>query len=200
VRSSPTRPTPSIIAYALDADSTNAWLVGRGTGGLLGTGQDEATERVPAWLVAAFGGRSTTYRSAARVAVDAPTATVLSDSTAGPVRQLLLRVHAAPGTEVISMRGNDMKVLGSSVDGRNIATARYRGGVRQWSLDYSGPPDSGVTIGLTIPAGAVAALDISARSRGLPALEGVTFPARRPDVVTAQTGDVTVVRRSVRIP
>jgi hypothetical protein len=126
--------------------------------------------------------------------------TVLSDSATGPVRRLLLRVQAAPGSETVALRANETRVLDSSVDGRTIATTRYRRDGGAWSLTYSAPPDSGFTLGLTVPAGSVPSLDVMVRSRGLPTLEGISVPARSRNVVTAQTGDVTVVRRSVRFP
>ena len=61
------------------------------------------------------------------------------------------------------------------------------------------PPDSGITLLLAVFPGTSVSLDLLARSRGLPALDNVHIPPRRPDVVTIQTGDVTVAHRSVHI-
>ena len=98
------------------------------------------------------------------------------------------------------MQANGTRVLRSSVDGRAIDTGRYRGGVRSWRLDYTAPPDSGITLGIVVPAGSPVSLDVLARSPGVPAIAGVTLPTRTADVVTVQTGDVMVVHKTLLIP
>ncbi|HUQ84279.1 MAG TPA: M28 family peptidase [Gemmatimonadaceae bacterium] len=199
VRSSPSHPTSSQIVYALDADSAGAWIAARGKARALVTGSTETTQ-IPAWIAQAFGPRAASYRSVPRVVVAAPTVTVVRDSSSAQERRLELLVRAAPGSETVGLRALDARVLRSQVDGLPIGTSRYRGGVRQWSLDYSAPPDSGFTVTLVVPAGAGLGLDVIARRPGLPALDGIVFAARPADVVTVQTGDVTVVHRVVRLP
>jgi hypothetical protein len=53
-------------------------------------------------------------------------------------------------------------------------------------------------LALALPAGSQLSLDLMTRTPGLPALSGVQIPARTPDVVTIQTGDITLVHRVVR--
>jgi hypothetical protein len=201
VRSSPEHPTPSQIVYALDADSSDAWLAARGPNAsqlnvLKGSGAAP-----PAWLSRAFGsGRSVRYGLAPRVLTESPVATVLADSTIANERRVVLRIRPPSGTETISLRANETRVLRAAIDGRPIDTGRYRGGVRSWRLDYTAPPDTGITLALTVPAGSAVSLDVLARSPGVPPLAG-TKPAARPaDVVTVQGGDVTVVHRTLYIP
>jgi hypothetical protein len=200
VRSSPAHPTPSTIAYALDVDSGDAWLAVRGPSSrALATGRSAATP--PAWLARLTGrGRSVAYMSASRVSPAPPTATVLSDSTSGSERHLMIGVVAPPGTETINLRAVDARVLRASIDGRPIDTSRYRRGASGWSLGYSAPPPSGIKLGLTLPAGSRVSLDLLTRTPGVPRLETLhlpPLPPRLPDVVTVQTGDITLVHRTV---
>jgi len=201
VRSSPAHPTPSIIAYALDADSTGAWLAVRGP-----TSRTVAAARPaaipPAWLGRLTGtGRSVAYMSASTIPTPPPTASVLSDSTSGSERRLVIGVVAPTGTETIDMRALGTPVLRASIDGRPIDTSRYRRGIASgWSLTYSAPPPAGIKLGLTVPAGSRVSLDLLTRAPGVPALETLhlpPLPPRLPDVVTVQTGDVTLVHRTV---
>jgi hypothetical protein len=199
VRSSPTHPTATIVVYALDADSSDAWLGLRGLPARQLPAGMRSGPAAPAWLTRLLGrGSSAGFASVERVAVAAPTTTVVSDSTVGGERRLVLRIVPAPGTEVINMQAPDTRVLRAAIDGRTIDTSRYRGGVRSWRLDYTGPPTSGITLALALPAGSQLSLDLMTRTPGLPALSGVQIPTRTADVVTIQTGDITLVHRVVR--
>jgi hypothetical protein len=202
VRRSPAHPVASVIAYALDADSTDAWLGTRGLDARPSESPLRAGQAPPEWLARRFGqGRSVAYTPVSRVSVLPPTATVVSDSTVGAERTVVLRiVAAAQGTETIGIQATDTRVIRASVDGRPIDTSRYRDGVRSWRLQYSAPQPAGMTLALTVPAGSGIALDLLARTPGLPPLQGIQIPPRSPDVVTIQTGDVTLVHRAVRIP
>ena len=200
VRSSPAHPTPSTIAYALDADSANGWLTVRGPiSGESSSAQSTGTP--PEWLTRLAGrGRSVTYTSASRVSAAAPTTSVISDSTVGSERHLVIGIVPGAGTETISMQAVDTRVLRASIDGRAIDTSRYRGGARGWRLAYSGPPPTGIRLGLAVPATSPVSLDLITRSPGVPPLETLhvpPLPPRLPDVVTIQTGDVTLVHRRV---
>ncbi len=200
VRSSPAHPTPSTIVYALDADSGDAWLAVRGPSSrALAAGRSGETP--PAWLGRLTGrGLSVAYVSASRVAAAPPTATVLSDSISGSERHLMIGLVAPPGTVTINMRALDARVLRASIDGRPIDTSRYRRGASGWTLGYSAPPPAGIKLGLTVPAGSRVSLDLLTRTPGVPPLETLRLaplPPRLPDVVTVQTGDITLVHRTV---
>ena len=199
VRSSPAHPTPSQVVYAIDADTGDAWLAARGPIRADIVPPSSATSP-PAWVARLVGGGSVSTRKASRASVDGPTADVVADSTAGAERMVTLRVRAAPSTETISMRAADTRVLRSSVDGRAVDTSRYRSEARSWRLDFTAPPDSGFHLVLTVPAGTPISLELTARSRGLPAAPDVKLPVRPPDVVTVHTGDVTFARRTVVVP
>ena len=200
VRSSPEHPTPSRLVYALDATGSDAWLAVRGLSATQVGAPSTPAAQPPAWIARLIGGGLGTLRRVTRLPVDGPSAEVIADSTVGAERTVVLRIRAAPGTEAISMRTVDHPVLRTSIDGRPIDTSRYRGGVRAWRLEYAAPPDSGVTLALTVPAATALSLELAARARGIPSLPDVQLPTRAPDVVTVQTGDITVVRSSVVIP
>jgi hypothetical protein len=200
VRSSPAHPTPSIIAYAVDADSADAWLAVRGLpSNELASAATAATP--PEWLARMMGsGRAVAYTSASRVSAAPPTTSVISDSTVGSERHLVIGIVPAAGTETIGMRAVGTRVLRASIDGREIDTSRYRSGAGGWRLDYSGPPPAGVRLGLRVPANSPVSLDLIARSPGVPPLETLhvpRLPPRLPDLVTVQIGDVTLVHRRV---
>ena len=200
VRSSPEHPTPSVLVYAVDADSGGAWLAVRGptSNEIVKSGSAQSP---PVWLARLFGGpsRNVAFESVPRVTVAPPTATVIGDSTVGGTRRVTLRIAPAPGTETITMQARETEILGASIAGRPIDTSRYRGRVRPWRLDFSAPPDSGITLLLAVFPGTPVSLDLLARSPGLPTLDSVRIPPRGPDVVTIQTGDVTLAHRAVYI-
>lgn len=201
VRSSPDHPTGSQVVYAVDADSSDGWLaVGGPTARELAHSPDSVS-RAPSWLTRAFSGvRGLRYLRAPRATIEAPSATVIADSTTSGERHLTLRVRAAAGTGVIGMRANDTRVLRAAIDGRSIDTSRHRGGASTWRLDYTAPPDSGATLALWVPAGTPVSLELLARTSGVPSFPEVPIPSRRPDVVTIHSGDITVIRRRVVIP
>jgi hypothetical protein len=199
VRSSPRHPTPSQVIYAVHADSADAWIAtGRRTN--LVTATNGPSAQVPSWLRRSLGAGAVAFYAAPRVAIDPPTVTLVADSTTTDGRRFVFLVRVAAGTQTITLRANDTRVLGSAVDGRAIDPSRYRSSVRLWNLTYTAPPDSGFTLALTVPAGSGAALDLVTRTGGVPALKGITIANRAADVVTAQTGDGTMIYRTVRFP
>ena len=201
VRRSPAHPTPSVIAYAVDGDSTRGWLGFRGFASRDVPKPARDTALAPSWFVRRFGqGRSISYVPTNRVSVMPPTATVIADSIVGDERHLTFRIVAAEGTETISLQTPSTRVIRAAVDGRAIDTSRYRGGARSWRLEYSAPQPAGITLTLLVPARAAVTLDLMARSPGVPSLEGVRLPTRPPGVVTIQTGDVTLVHTVVQVP
>jgi hypothetical protein len=87
-------------------------------------------------------------------------------------------------------------VRGAAVDGRPVSAARYRWPQRRWQLAYVAPPDSGMRLALTVPAGQPLALELTAIADGLPA--ALAVPGRPASETPAHVGDQTLVRRVVR--
>ena len=219
----PTRLQPSILAYALDADTSNAWLTtlvrldfhparpefaARGSWGAAALGPS-ARLVVPRaqtepgapqeWLTRAIAGESRTMAAAARpLAVGAPDLKIISDQSADGARRLELRVLPAPGTYSIRLRAIDGVVLSAAVDGRAIDTSRYRTPSPQWTLGYVTPSSDGFDLALRVPNGRPLALEVIARSLGLPEAVQAAIPTRPQGIVPIASGDQTVVHRRFR--
>jgi hypothetical protein len=136
-----------------------------------------------------------TGRAVQRVPLGAPVATVIRDTLMNGVRRIVLRVNAPAGTTGLVMRAQGAKVFASSIDGRDVDTTRYRRRASDWVMEYWAVPDSGAIVGLSIPANGHVVFDLAARRPGIPAVPGVKIPARPPNVVQSQTGDVSIVYR-----
>jgi hypothetical protein len=202
VRPSAAHPLRSALVYTQNADSSDAWLgtLGRPanawTRDAIGRG---ALEPRPAWT-----GRLTQHssrfigRKVPRIALDAPNATLIRDTSTGAVRNIVLRVGAPAGTTGLVMRARGAQVLTSSIDGRVVDTTRYRYRARDWVMQYWAVPDTGALVTLSIPAGGHIDFDLAARRPGIPPVPGVTIPPRPPYVVPSQTGDVSIVYREFR--
>ncbi len=211
VRNTIDHPVPSLLVYAADADSSDAWLVtptelakrGKWSASVLGPTAQLLTPKSPAggppaWLGRVLGRElPTTVRAVPRIPLTAPVATLIRDSTTTGARRLTLRIVAAPGTQEIEMYAVDGIVLAASIDGRVIDTTRYRRPSPKWDMSYSAPPDSGFVLELTMPRGAKTTLDLTAQSAGIAPLSGVTIPPRPENVVPVQSGDVTMIHRRV---
>jgi hypothetical protein len=187
------------LVYAENTDSTDAWL------GTMGSVRDGWTRdaigpvvsgAAPAWTAhLSEGAARFTGRAVQRVALGAPVATVIRDTLMNEVRRIVLRVNAPAGTTGLVMRARGATVLASSIDGRDVDTTRYRRRASDWEMEYWAVPDSGAIIGLSIPANGHIVFDLAARRRGIPAVPDVKIPARPPNIVQSQTGDVSIVYR-----
>jgi hypothetical protein len=204
VRRSDAHPSPSFLAYALDADSSNAWLVttsaaSRNPWTEVVMGSAASTLPTSAWASRLFGStRAMIGRPAPRTAQPAPSASLLADSTSAGQRHVTLRITAPPGTTAVDVRVYDAPVLASAIDGRAVDTTRYRQRSSRWTMRYWAVPDSGMTVSLTVGAPYRFELELFARRPGLPDLADIPIAPRPDDVVPVQFGDVTVVRRRMR--
>jgi Peptidase family M28 len=204
VRTSDEHPIPSGLIYALDADSSDAWLASRAS-----IARTDAWTRSalapfaqgPEWI-AHFFLRPTAVvaKRVPSLPLPQPAINILSDSTTNDARQLSLRVQGSSRTTALGMRVTDAPVISAAVDGRAIDTTRYRLLARGWTLWYWAPSDSGALLSLIVPAGSTPKLELLAYSLGIPTLPGVTIVPRPANVVPVQSGDVTIVCRRVSIP
>jgi hypothetical protein len=110
----------------------------------------------------------------------------------------VLRVKAPAGSTSLMMHASGAPVLTASIDGRVVDTTRYRFRAPVWEMEYWAVPDSGAIVALSIPRGQHIDFDLAASRPGLPSIPGLTIPARPPEVVPSQTGDVTISYRRSR--
>jgi hypothetical protein len=171
VRTSDVHPVPSRLIYAVDADSSDAWLASRAS-----------AARTHAWT-----------RTALAPFVQGPE--WISHFFLRPTAVVAKRVQGPIGTAALGIRVTDTPVISAAIDGRTIDTMRYRLHTREWTLWYWAPSDSGALLSLIVPAGSTPKLEILAYSLGIPALPGVTILPRPSNVVPVQSGDVTIVCR-----
>jgi hypothetical protein len=204
VRTSDVHPVPSRLIYAVDADSSDAWLASRAS-----AARTDAWTRTalapfaqgPEWIAHFFEGPTAVVaKRVPTLPLPQPAINILSDSTTSDARQLSLRVQGSAGTTALGMRVTDAPVISAAIDGRAIDTTRYRLHTREWTLWYWAPSDSGAQLSLIVPAGSTPKLEILAYSLGIPTLPGITIPPRPANVVPVQSGDVTIVCRRVSIP
>jgi Peptidase family M28 len=204
VRTNDVHPLPSRLIYALDADSSDAWLASRAS-----LARTDAWTRTalapfaqgPEWIAHFFlWPTAVVAKRVPSLPLPQPAINILSDSTTNEARQLSLRVQGPSGTSMLAIWVTDARVIGAAIDGRAIDTTRYRWRNREWRLRYWAPADSGGLLSLIVPAGSTPKLEILAYSLGIPTLPGITVPPRPANVVPVQFGDVTIVCRRVSIP
>jgi hypothetical protein len=190
-------PLPSALVFAESADGGDA---------LLGSldGMNEWTRSalgpiatsVPAWAREFRFGGWFSARPQARVNMEAPTATLVRDTLIDGARRVIVRVNVPRGTTVLTLRASGAPVIRTAIDARVADTTRFRRHSQRWSWNYWAVSDSGAVFSIAVAPGAHFDLAMMARRPGLP--PSVVVPPRPVDVVPWQTGDVSVVYRTVR--
>lgn len=204
------RPKPNNLFYALDADAGQAiWgSTDRATDEWTGQFFRDGANRggVAGYLIT----RREDFLSAkaSAVALPAPSAEVLSDSTANGERTLRLRLKSARQAPAMQIEvETDEPLKEALVNGRKIEEPDARpaqGGQQQqgaWGFEYYAPPPEGIELSLTLPAGRGLKVRIVDRSFELPAGPGLSY-SRRPDYMIPTPfpydpyGDSTFVHKS----
>src|SRR5512140_1755897 len=129
VHSSADHPVRSMLVYAENADSSDAWLGAP-------EGESDAwtkraigadSTRSPAWTAGLLGySTRLNARRVQRVVLAAPDAILVSDSLMNGLRRVVLRVSAPAGTTGLIMRASGAHVRTAWIDGRVVDTTRYR--------------------------------------------------------------------------
>jgi hypothetical protein len=190
-------PVPTQLVYAQNADSTGAWL------GTPLRGNDDwtrgvvnASKSIPSWVSRLPGGvRLASGRQVNRVPLDAPEAIYIRDTLLNGSRRVVMRVKVPKGTMSVMMRATGAPVRTASIDERVIDTTRYRYRSNAWIMEYWAVPDTGAIVALSIPPGAKIGFEVVSLRPGIPAIPGVTIPARPSSVVPSGEGDLSVVYR-----
>jgi hypothetical protein len=189
-------PIPTALVLAEPADSGRALLgslfgLDAWTKSVLGP----TTSNPPAWVSALrLSGAHFSENTYPRVDLAAPTATYIRDTVVDGARRVIVRVKAPPGAYALRVRPTGAPIIRLAIDARVVDTTRFRRKTSTWV--YWAVPDSGAVFSIAIPPGSQIDLSLMSQTAGLPTI--LTIPPRPPDVVPAQTGDITAVYRSTR--
>jgi len=200
-RYSPEHPKPSLLSYALDANTGKAlWTssvtrVDSWTAEYLGASptRGKLPDFIPDWYPIDF-----LQHEAPSIALVPPLAELLEDSSDGATRTLHLRISTPRHARTLHVGIAEAEVLGATVNGRDLgkpSEARWRK-PGHWSLDYANPPAEGIDLLLSVEAAGPVTVVLVDRSSGLPAIPGANFPPRPADAMPIHSGDQTMVRRS----
>ncbi len=194
-------PKPSMLAYALDADSGKAlWTSSASrldpwTEQYVSTSpsRGKLSDFYPEWFPIEF-----LQHSAPALALPPPQATLLKNSVIDGTRTLHLRVVSPRHASLIHVGLAQAEVLNASVNGHDLGSpseARWRQPGR-WSLDFTNLPADGIDLQLRVQGAGPVSLVLVDRSSGLPSIPGANLPPRPPDSMPIHSGDQTMVRRS----
>jgi Peptidase family M28 len=200
-RYSSTHPKPSLLSYALDADTGKAvWTsstnrVDPWTAQYLGSSpsRGKLPDFVPDWYPIDF-----LQHEAPSLPLPPPIAEVFVDHTEGAVRRLILHISTPRHARTLHVGVAQAEVLSASVDGHDLgktSEARWHQ-AGHWGFDYANPPADGIDLQLQVQAAGPVTVVLVDRSSGLPIIPGANFPPRPPDSMPIHSGDQTMVRRS----
>jgi hypothetical protein len=204
VRTDAKRPAGGSFVYAIDADSSTAWLAGSATTPAARSWMQFALAAPangpapPGWLARTFDRRR--IRHLGTGAATPLAVLLLGDSTAADSsRTVTLRIRPDTGTLSVGMSVDEGAVKAAVVDGHPVDRSRYRSRSTRWTLDYVAPADSGFVLSLTLQPGAKPLLGIVTRRAGLPSVPGYRPPSRPDWLLPYQSGDMSWVYRRIRL-
>ena len=204
VRTSEVHPVGSSIAYGVDADSNTAFLgVQAATRGAANALRSQLssypTVRPPVWFARSFA--TARMVPAPSPGIARATVRVIADSTRGGARHLTVRVIPGEGARTISMRADSGVVQSTTIDGRPVATDRYRSQPRgRWSIEYHAPDPAGFEVAFVLGTARPFTLSLVSQHPGIPAVPGLELPNRPDGVIPMQRGDFTAVHQRVALP
>jgi hypothetical protein len=191
-------PKPSMLAYALDADTGKAvWASSASrldswTAEYLGASptRGKLPDFFPEWYPIEF-----LQHEAPTVTLAPPQATLVTQSQDATGRVLRLRIASPRHARTIHVGVSQGQVLSASANGRDLgqpSQARWNQN-GPWTFDYCNPGD-GFDLELHLQGAAPITLVLVDRSSGL--IPGAKLPPRPADSMPVHSGDQTMVRRS----
>lgn len=200
-RYSSTHPKPSVLAYALDADtgkafwSSSAARVDSWSAQYLGSNPNHGKlpDFYPVWYPIDF-----LLHDAPPIALAPPQADLVDKSSDADSRTLHMHILTPRLARAIHVGVAQAEVLSASVNGHDLgkpSEARWHT-TGQWGFDYDNPTADGIDLQLHVRGLGPLTLVLIDRSSGLPSIPGTTFLPRPPDSMPIHSGDQTMVRRS----
>jgi peptidase M28-like protein len=200
-RYSPAHPKPSLLSYALDADTGKAlWTSSASrldswTAHYLGSSpaRGKLPDFVPDWYPIDF-----LQHEAPAIALPPPLAELFVDHTDGPTRTLLLHISTPRHARTLHVGLTETEVFSASVNGHDLGKPSEARWLQpgHWGFDYANPPAEGLDVLIRVPAPGPVRIVLVDRSSGLPAIPGANFLPRPGDSMPIHSGDQTMVRRS----
>jgi hypothetical protein len=200
-RYSAEHPKPSLLSYALDADTGKAlWTssasrVDEWTAQYLGAfpTRGKLPDFIPDWYPISF-----LQHEAPSISVVPPLAELLENFSDGATRTLHLRITSPRHARTLHVGIAQAEVLSASVNGHDLgkpSEARWHQS-GHWGFDYANPPTEGIDLLLSVQSAGPVTCILVDRSSGLPTIPGGNFPPRPADSMPIHSGDQTMVRRS----
>ena len=194
-------PKPSVLVYALDADTGKAlWASDAArldpwTERFVGAApvRDKLGGFFPDWLTFRF-----LQHEALSLPLRPPEVQVIENSVSSGSRVLRLRISSPRHARTLTVVASENEILDASVNGHNLgkpSEARFNVGGK-WSLNYANLPAEGIDLGLVVRGNGSVKLRVVDRSSGLPESPGAPFPPRPPDSMPHHSGDETLVLRT----
>jgi hypothetical protein len=198
---SATHPKPSLLAYALDADTGKAvWTsstnrVDSWTAQYVGTSptRGKLPDFLPVWYPSDF-----LQHDAPVISIAPPQAELLESAAADGIRTLRLHIRTPRHARTVHVGLTHGEVLDASVNGHDLgkpSEARWHQ-PGNWGFDYANPPAEGIDVQLHVQAPGPVTIVVVDRSSGLPTIPGANLPPRPADSMPIHSGDQTMVRRS----
>jgi hypothetical protein len=200
-RYSAAHPKPSVMEYALDADTGKAlWASSANrldpwTAQYLGASpvRGKLNGFNPDWLTFEF-----LQHEAPVAPLPPPQAKLLESFVAGGVRTLHLRVVSPRHARAVHVAVLQAEVLDGSVNARPLgkpSDSRWNR-TGSWGFDYFNLPAEGIDVLLRVQGAGTVKLIVADSSIGLPAIPGVHLPPRPADSMPQHSGDATKVKRT----
>lgn len=151
-----------------------------------------------------MGTRATLVGAAPDYGLRAPALRVLSDTTEGDRRTVVLRLRSRRDAAVVSLLVHSVVgYLTASVDGHALAgkdTTLLDGTTVRWAFDFHAPPAEGVEVTLDLAAGPAVLLRAADLTYGLPAGAAGQYPARPAGMLPGRIGDAAITETLLRLP
>ncbi len=200
-RYSTVHPKPSMMLYALDADSAKAVWASSARRADPWTSQFVGANPVAAPLqgfLPAFVQFPFLQHEAASLALAPPQISLLETSSAGDIRDLRLRLSSPRGARQLTISAPENEILDATADDHRLALpADSRWNQHgKWELTFANPPSDGIELRLHAKGIGPVKFVIVDNSIGLPAIPGSNLPPRPADSMPHHSGDQTLVRRT----
>jgi hypothetical protein len=194
-------PKPSMLNYALDANSGKAvWASSAArpdawTAQFVGSSpaSGKLDGFLPSWLPFEF-----LLHDAPPLSLDGPRADLLKSSATRDSRTLLLRLNSPRHARALSVETPETEILEGWVDGR-LLRGPYESRWNKngnWGFEYVNLPAQGVDLTLHAKGTKQIKLVVVDRSLGLPTIPDTNFAPRPADSMPQHSGDETLVRRT----